>query len=418
MSPSFASTRSGLLALALLLAACDGAITTQTTSGALRAAFTLTDVTHDVTAMRYTVVASGASCSGPAIATKLVAADKKAVPAAVQPPDAGALHPLFDAFFTLPEGAYHLCAIPMAGELASQLCERAEGDATVVAQATTEVLLVSQCRGARRGGLDVITTLNDPPVIDNLDIAPSKFIATCDRATFTATASDPNGDALSFTWEIVSGPAGASLIAVGASATFSTVTAGEYTVRVTARDVYGASASLTFPVHVTGGNCLDKRVFVTSQGFAPSWGGVAGGDAICQGLADAQHLGGTWLAWLSTTKTDPVTRFSRSAARYVRLDGAVVALGFTDLITRDLLLAPINVNELGGVTHADVWTGTTQHGTIASADCGDWTRSTPEQKGEGVTGSSDGFGFNWTVRGLARSCFLLPNTRSLYCFEQ
>lgn len=237
-------------------AGCDGTQDTASQNlGRLGASLRLADVTHDVTRMHYKVVRQGDGCEGAAVAERTANPENRPLPGSVQPSGGGPLHAFFDAFFTLDPGDYRVCATPMAGQEPSRVCARAEGNARVNAQQTTEILLISQCQGRPRGGLDVITALNDPPIIETLDIQPGKFISTCDRATITATASDPNGDALSYAWTILAGPPGAMISASGNPATFSTGTPGDYTVKLTVTDVHGGATSLTFPMHVVAGDC-------------------------------------------------------------------------------------------------------------------------------------------------------------------
>src|SRR5262245_33321143 len=105
------------LLLAVGAAACDGA--DPASAGRLTASLAVDAVGHDVSAMSYKVVAKGQTCDAAAIAERLVPAVMRTG------------HPLFDAFFVLPAGDYHVCATPMAGETRSQICGRAEADATV-----------------------------------------------------------------------------------------------------------------------------------------------------------------------------------------------------------------------------------------------------------------------------------------------
>lgn len=80
----------------------------------------------------------------------------------------------------------------------------------VVDQLTTEILLVSQCRGPERGALDVVGALNHPPIIETLNYNPSKFI-TCGEygqrpsVELCAKAIDPDSDPLEFVWTQVGG---------------------------------------------------------------------------------------------------------------------------------------------------------------------------------------------------------------------
>jgi hypothetical protein len=206
-----------------------------------------------VTTVRFDVVAATATCDATPLATQTTSIEAEALPGSVAGMGAGA-HAFADGLFVLPPGDYRICATPLAGDTPSQQCARASTTATVVSQQTNEVVLVSQCAGAGNGGLDVVVTLNDPPLITALSIKPSKFITTCESATLAVGATDPNGDAVTYAWSIVSGPAGASLTAAGSMATFSGG-AGDYVLQVVVTDVYAAAASLTFPIHVSAAVC-------------------------------------------------------------------------------------------------------------------------------------------------------------------
>jgi hypothetical protein len=64
----------------------------------------------------------------------------------------------------------------------------------VVDGETTEILLISQCRADQTsGGLDVIATINHPPVITGITYDPSKFICESET-TICVTVVDPDGD--------------------------------------------------------------------------------------------------------------------------------------------------------------------------------------------------------------------------------
>ncbi len=212
---------------------------------------------HDVVSVHYTVVEASQTCDDAALAETTVALESEDLPAGVQPSGGGDSHRFSDALFTLAPGSYRVCAEPLdANGAPSAACSAAEQVGTVFEASTTEILLVSQCDGDDSGGLDAITLLNDPPQIDDLSITPSKFIETCQAATLTVTASDPNGDAIaSYSWSILSGSG--TLVASGNSATFTASGAGDAEVQVTVTDVYGGTTSLTFPIHVSAaeGTC-------------------------------------------------------------------------------------------------------------------------------------------------------------------
>lgn len=75
--------------------------------------------------------------------------------------------------------------------------------------------------------------------------------------------------------------------------------------------------------------CTDARkiIFVTSEHYkGGEIGGVAGGDAKCQALADKAGLVGEFKSWLATGKDDaPLVRFAWSGAPYVMVDGTELA---------------------------------------------------------------------------------------------
>ena len=160
--------------------------------------------------------------------------------------------------------------------------------------------------------------------------------------------------------------------------------------------------------------------------------GVAGGDCICQYHANEAGLTGTFFAWLSDSTSSPATDFVKSAVPYVRLDGVMVASSWDDL-TDGTILAPIEVNELGGRPNVDpslggltikvVWTGTDFDGTSslqATRNCLNWTTAQGDlnQLG-GVGGLTEQIGIRWTVFGSdggSRRCESGPH--HLYCFEQ
>jgi hypothetical protein len=90
--------------------------------------------------------------------------------------------------------------------------------------------------------------------------------------------------------------------------------------------LYGTSCTFGGTLACVPGTCtLDKsgcrtwaRTFVTSTLQLGTFGGLAGGDAICQARADAATLGGTWRAWLSTSTVDARDRIV--GAQYQQLE--------------------------------------------------------------------------------------------------
>jgi len=161
-----------------------------------------------------------------------------------------------------------------------------------------------------------------------------------------------------------------------------------------------------------------KRIFLSSQQYdGDDLGSATGGDAACQALADAQSLGGTWMAWLSDSGTSPDARFAANSDGYILLDGTLVASDYVDL-TDGALAALINMNELGAtVTNATklrTWTATTIDGTFLGGSCSDWTSTSGVGRHGTATDEALGTPSWWTNRGQN----LCTNSYSLYCFEQ
>jgi hypothetical protein len=252
------------IAIAITAPACQKADTEGArTPGSIQAALTVGGSRHDVTAVYYKVVDANSTCSDPPIAETTSTLEDEDLPGSVLPPGAGA-HPGADGLFVLPPGNYRVCATPMGAGGPSLECASTEGTASVFSESTIEIALVSQCSGDANGGLDVVVALNDPPKITDLDITPSKFITQCETATITTTAVDPDGDALSYAWEIVAGAG--SLSGQDSTATFAPAGAGDSTVRMTVTDTLGGSAKLSFPIHVSAASCATCTDGIQNQG--------------------------------------------------------------------------------------------------------------------------------------------------------
>ena len=160
-----------------------------------------------------------------------------------------------------------------------------------------------------------------------------------------------------------------------------------------------------------------KTVFVTSTlhvgDFGADGGAVAAGAAICNSLAAAAGLRGTYQAWIADIAgKGPADRFARPAGPYRRVDGALVAPSFDVLIDGGPASA-INQDEDGGTPVASaVWTGTSGDGKAnTSEDCVGFTRT---DIGGGFVGLME-VGANWDT---LSSEFVCTSTFALYCFEQ
>jgi len=169
-----------------------------------------------------------------------------------------------------------------------------------------------------------------------------------------------------------------------------------------------------FPV--CSGRC-PKTVFVTSTTQAGNLGGITGADAICQGLADAAALDGTYFAWLANagdSETAPLGRFTQADDPYVLVDGTQIAADWTDL-TDGTLDAGIDRDEAGLPQTGTVWSAAKPDGdfrtTVLGYTCNDWN-STSDEGQQGTIGETAGA---WSFNGSRQPC---DTEARLYCFQQ
>jgi hypothetical protein len=248
-------------------------------AGSLRAAVELGADTHDVTAVRFDLVADDADCDAPALATQTVPMEAELAPASVSG-SANDKHHFASGLFTVAPAAYRVCATPLkADSSASDVCARASEETTIVAEETSQLTLVSQCHGEGAGGLEVGVTLNNPPQITAVTVTESTYITVCESAGIAVTASDPDADDLEYSWSVVSGPDGGSLTPTATTATFSGHP-GDYVVRITVTDTHAAEASFLVPIHVSDATCVvPPQVFdiITAKCSPCHTSGASGG---------------------------------------------------------------------------------------------------------------------------------------------
>lgn len=123
-----------------------------------------------------------------------------------------------------------------------------------------------------------------------------------------------------------------------------------------------------------------NRVFVTSTTTDGAFGGIAGGDAICEARATAVGLTGDFIAFVSDTTTSATSRLSTSRG-WVRVDGAPFADAPAAFANADLIF-PARLDEYGNdVGDEPIFTGT-DWGASATKHCLDWTSN---------LGTEDGF---------------------------
>jgi hypothetical protein len=203
---------------------------------------------HDVTQIRFIVVLKGQRCTENPLAKVTVSLEDEALPPGVLR-DAGANHSFSDALMVLPVGQYNVCATPLtAAGLPSADCPTTSTLAYVAEGATSEVTLVSQCKASSNGAVDAVAVLNSPPVIDSLTVRPSKSITACEIARLTVEASDPDGDSITYLWELVG--ARPPQTSPNQSINFRG-SPGSLQLKLTVTDALGASTSVTIPMQVS-----------------------------------------------------------------------------------------------------------------------------------------------------------------------
>jgi hypothetical protein len=147
---------------------------------------------------------------------------------------------------------------------------------------------------------------------------------------------------------------------------------------------------------------------------------LAGADAACaQAVAGAGSRApqGRYVAWMSSTESNAVTRLQAAAGGtlprgWVRVDGKPV---FDALpAAQDALphvYYPVMLDEKGASAQFQVFTGTDIHGLSTTPNCSDWSSSAPADAG--IAGTPWSGGLNWTA-GNAESC---SSMMSVYCMQ-
>lgn len=207
--------------------------------------------THAVTSSEVVGVLYEIVCEDGTVLSEYVALEDEGLPAHVDASYAG--QPFADFFTLLSPGDCTVTATAMTGpDEPANGCDPVSEDVTIVADQTTEVLLVIQCESDPVGALDVITVITDAPSIVDLVYDDSKFILQCEEVNITVTGAGGQAP-LTYDFTVISTPAGAdfTVSSTGNVLTFSAETPGMYEVTVTVTDATGATAELTFPIHVS-----------------------------------------------------------------------------------------------------------------------------------------------------------------------
>jgi hypothetical protein len=158
-----------------------------------------------------------------------------------------------------------------------------------------------------------------------------------------------------------------------------------------------------------------RRVFVTAKPImVPNFVSIDNADTVCGQRATAAGLGGSWVAWISSSTSSASSRLDHGAIPYRLLDGTEIAANWTEL-TSGALKHAISVNEHGGQTTMLVITGTLNDGSVnPNNTCNDWSGNA--QADTTHTGNSSST-TEWSVTATTpQSC--LAAIGALYCFEK
>lgn len=183
----------------------------------------------------------------------------------------------------------------------------------------------------------------------------------------------------------------------------------------TAASSTGSTVATTASSSSGGGGSDGHRIFVTSTKHDGNLGGLVGGDAVCQALADGEGLGGTWMAWLGDGVDGPATRFTQSTTPYTLVSGVVVAMDWADLIDGTLAV-PLDHDESGTPLPVEddmiVFTAVFHTGgNPTPVNCMGWTDASDTIVPTGLASATD---TGWTVT----APYPCSEMHHLYCFEQ
>ncbi|MBA2660787.1 MAG: hypothetical protein H0U74_00705 [Bradymonadaceae bacterium] len=123
------------------------------------------------------------------------------------PFDTHVAHHFADRFVALEAGCYNVFAQPvdMAGQPSSDCASASAHGIEVHHGLSSEIQLISRCKGKARTALDAVAAINHSPLIVSLVV--HKFDPACSKVEVCASATDANLDPLEFDWGQNAGPA-------------------------------------------------------------------------------------------------------------------------------------------------------------------------------------------------------------------
>ena len=186
----------------------------------------------DVVGVEYTV-----SCASGESTTQYVTLEEEGLPIHLSNDLAGA--PFADLFLVLEPGYCEVSATPMQSPvLPSEQCSPAFASGFITAEETAEWLLVIECEAPGAGAVDIVTTLNHIPTIDQIVLDPGDTIVQCSTLDFTVETSDLDGDDVSVSVDVVPPQEGADygFVASLSGYKFQPKVSGTWTLIVIASD--------------------------------------------------------------------------------------------------------------------------------------------------------------------------------------
>lgn len=153
---------------------------------------------------------------------------------------------------------------------------------------------------------------NRSPVINSLSVTPTFGIAQITAFSFSGTASDPDGDQVSYSWDIAGNPSSNNSVTI----TFSAGGTGQ--AKLTVSDG-------------KGGTTTDSRTFIVGT-MAGTWRGFLNGVPITVTLTQptAGLITGTWSQTAGSGILDPATVNKIDAAGNVTMRFKVSQGSFND----------------------------------------------------------------------------------------
>ncbi len=153
-------------------------------------------------------------------------------------------------------------------------------------------------------------------------------------------------------------------------------------------------------------------IFVTSGSWNGNLGGMSGADSKCDAAVAGASLAGVWVALISTSQTNAVSRIP-VGVQFVRMDAAIIADNLADLFD-GTIQNPINLDEHSIIKVGHVFTGSESDGTVSDncggvETCGDWTAGAVN----GEIGMVSQTNANWVQSGCFSTCD--AELKGLYC---